>query len=672
MTRAKCRLMFLYSLLTAILISANIQAEPNEGVGFNIIADEFVDMMYLAAGDFDLDNKIDLVFSGWADGGYIAYGEGAGKFENPAAIGIPNHSSLALDYVNEDTLLDIIANADGVIYVSLNNGDRTFTTSSWTHIASSLSFVKTGYFNNDTYLDFVTSPSTIFYGDGTGAFNSSDTLPTGTLYGADMSDFNKDGYDDLVVLEDRGGTSTSWILLNDGTGSFSVSDSLVLGALSISVSTSNSLADFNNDGNPDFVLISPLIGTTCSSGFFLSLGTIALGDGNGGILATENFEVCGTSYNMTTADVNRDHELDIVVANGSFKRLEVLLGNGDGTFQPPTRVPLGANFITFVLAQGDYNRDGNPDFSSGGGLFVKDSIYSALNKQPVRPVINDEMVTTGYSSVSFDITNPDGFKISRLKNTVAGGRYERLDKDNDGQLDAQAYDYNLEYGDYTLVFRRRDDITSPATFDADIRIGESKNLKIFKDYDTPGTTKGSAANDSIVFKISINELAQTVPESGESEFDNTPRFSWGGLALTGFGSDISYDFQLDSKVDFLSPLISETGLDNHVYSVSTPLTRDVIYYWRVRSFDGANYSDWSNAMAVYIGPFFCGDINDDDNGPNILDLVYMVDFNFRGGDPYLFPVYADLNGDGDSGNILDITFLVDYMHRGGSRPSCGI
>ena len=671
MTKSRFAHVVFTLLLAVILLSTNIQAEANEGVLFNIVPDEFVDMMYLAAGDFDLDNKVDLVFSGWIDGGFIAFGEGNGNFEEPTGISISRSSNLTLGYVNTDALLDIIAVSNTTIYILINNGDRTFTTTSWANAAPSLTFVTTGYFNNDVFLDFVASPNKIYFGDGTGAFPSNSTLPFSTMFGADVSDFNKDGYDDLVVLEGSSPT-VSRILLNDGNGNFTESDNLELGALSISVSTSNALADFNNDGNPDFAIISPLIGTTCLDGYFLSLGTIALGDGNGGILATENFEVCGTSYNMTTADVNRDRKLDIVVANGSFKRLEVLLGNGDGTFQLPTSVPLGADQITFVLAQGDYNRDGNPDFSSGGGLAQKDSIYSALNKQPGRPIRPEPMVTTGFSSVAFEVINPEGFKISRLKNTVAGGRYERFDKDNDGQLDAQAYDYNLEYGDYTLIFRRRDDITSPATFDADIRIGDSKHLIIFKDHATPGTAKGSAANDSIVFTISINEVAQTSPESGETAFDVTPSFSWGGLALNKFSSAISYDFQLDAKVDFSAPLISETGLATHIYSTSMTLDRDKVYYWRVRSFDGASYSDWSNSMAIYIGPFFCGDINDDGNGPDILDLTNMVDFIFRGGDPYLSPEKADLNGDGDPGNILDLTNLVDFLWRGGALPSCGL
>ncbi len=670
MTRAKLVHVVLALFLATIFLSVNVQAEPNEGVLFNIVADEYVDMMYLVAGDLDLDNKVDLVFSGWIDGGFIAFGEGNGMFEEPISISVSGSSNLTLGYVNTDALLDIIAVSNTTIYILLNNGDRTFTTTSWSNAAPSINFITTGYFNNDVFLDFVASPNKVYFGDGTGAFPSNNTLPFSDLYGADVSDFNLDGFDDLVVLEGSG-TSTSRILLNDGNGNFSESSSLSLGALSISVSTSNALADFNNDGNPDFALITP-VATACPASNYTSYGTVGLGDGNGGILATESFEVCGTAYNMTTADVNRDHKLDIVVADGRFKVLVVLLGNGDGTFQPPDETSFGTEEVTFVLAQGDYNRDGNPDFSSGGGLVHFDSIYSALNKQPGRPILPEPMVTTGFSSVAFEVINPEGFKISRLKNTVAGGRYERFDKDNDGQLDAQAYDYNLEYGEYTLVFRRRADITSPAIFDANISIGDSRHLTIFKDYETPGTAKGSAANDSIVFTISIDEFPQTVPESGETAFDVTPSFSWSGLSRNKFSSAISYDFQLDSKVDFSAPLISETGLANHTYSTSILLDRDKVYYWRVRSFDGAIYSDWSNSMAVYIGPFFCGDCNNDNSGPNILDLTFMVDYIFRGGPNSEILENADLNGDNFPSDILDLTLLVDFIFRGGAKPTCGI
>ena len=98
----------------------------------------------------------------------------------------------------------------------------------------------------------------------------------------------------------------------------------------------------------------------------------------------------------------------------------------------------------------------------------------------------------------------------------------------------------------------------------------------------------------------------------------------------------------------------------------------MVYYWRVRSFDGAIYSDWSNSMAVYIGPFFCGDCNNDNSGPNILDLTFMVDFIFRGGPNSEILENADLNGDNVPSNILDLTLLVDFIFRGGAKPTCGI
>ena len=60
-----------------------------------------------------------------------------------------------------------------------------------------------------------------------------------------------------------------------------------------------------------------------------------------------------------------------------------------------------------------------------------------------------------------------------------------------------------------------------------------------------------------------------------------------------------------------------------------------------------------------------GDLNGDGVNSNILDLTYIVDFIFRGGDPSECDGEADLNGDGTASNILDLTYIVDYIFRGG-------
>ncbi len=65
----------------------------------------------------------------------------------------------------------------------------------------------------------------------------------------------------------------------------------------------------------------------------------------------------------------------------------------------------------------------------------------------------------------------------------------------------------------------------------------------------------------------------------------------------------------------------------------------------------------------------CGDLNNDGNFGNIIDLTFLIDFIFRGG-PSPNPLCrADLDCNGTCANILDLTYLVDFIFRGG-QPVC--
>ena len=58
-------------------------------------------------------------------------------------------------------------------------------------------------------------------------------------------------------------------------------------------------------------------------------------------------------------------------------------------------------------------------------------------------------------------------------------------------------------------------------------------------------------------------------------------------------------------------------------------------------------------------------------GPNIADLVYMVDFMFNDGP--LPPIMAAANVDGLNGDAIDIAdlvYLVDFMFNEGAPPIC--
>jgi len=77
----------------------------------------------------------------------------------------------------------------------------------------------------------------------------------------------------------------------------------------------------------------------------------------------------------------------------------------------------------------------------------------------------------------------------------------------------------------------------------------------------------------------------------------------------------------------------------------------------------------SCSLSTVAGASSCGDIDNNDVGPNIGDLTYLVGYLFGGG-----PVPADLtaaNVDGiGSLDVSDLVYLVSFLFSGGPEPVC--
>lgn len=83
------------------------------------------------------------------------------------------------------------------------------------------------------------------------------------------------------------------------------------------------------------------------------------------------------------------------------------------------------------------------------------------------------------------------------------------------------------------------------------------------------------------------------------------------------------------------------------------------------------YNRQTKIRSVAVPEIMCGDVNGDGQGPNIVDVTYLVNFLFDGGPPPPNMEAADMNGGDGDVNIVDLTQLVGYLFGGGPAPDCG-
>jgi hypothetical protein len=223
-------------------------------------------------------------------------------------------------------------------------------------------------FNGDGNQDIAVASADsvdIFLGNGNGTFQSAKVINLGTnelIQDMVVGNFVKGGLPDLVVsVQFESGTVAAGVqvLRNKGGGNFAKGQT-------VSFSTGiNGLAtaDFNGDGNLDLV-----------TNTFVADGTravnVLLGNGNGTFQAPIVTDP-GLSANIVAAgDFNGDGKADLVLVDyfNTDNSVLVLTGNGDGTFQKPLvfkfDIPLG--FAKPVV--GDFFGDGHMSFALATGL----------------------------------------------------------------------------------------------------------------------------------------------------------------------------------------------------------------------------------------------------------------------------------------------------------------
>ena len=351
--------------------------------------------------------------------------------------------------IDADTDIDLaVANKlDGTVSIFFNNGDATFAAPVTLAVGYAPTSVRLADLNNDDHADLVVTNEQItmpFIGDsisvlfnnGDGTFQTRVSFEVGDEPQESVAiDLNGDHSPDLAVVN-LASHSIS-VLLNDGNSSFAPAAECESHHMPSGVSA----ADLDNDGDQD--LVAPNSDASERSVF-----SVVLNNGDGTFQPTIYYNSGGAPIATFVSDLDRDDDIDIVVANWTSDSVSILLNNGDATFQPPLQYRAGdgpSSVFTADLNDDDYsdlavtNRNSHDLFvylNQGASSDLGENRPSTLPVRfelaqnypnPFNAVTTIEFSIPCRSLVSVDVHNVLGQKILTLVNqTVSPGSYSAV------------------------------------------------------------------------------------------------------------------------------------------------------------------------------------------------------------------------------------------------------
>jgi hypothetical protein len=203
-------------------------------------------------------------------------------------------------------------------------------------------------------------------------------------YSLAVGDFNGDGIPDVAVVDQLRTTGSLKILLGNGDGTFRQGATYEVDVL-FSVAT----ASLRNNGILDLV-----VGGGGDSVY------VMLGNGNGTFRSPVPYATTAESIMVGLGDFMGKGNIDIVDLEATSTQgvvcdcVEVLPGNGDGTFGAPITTPVPYNIGGLAIAVGDFNDDGKLDVALGGGFSSDDQVDILLGNG------NGTFNADGYYAVS--------------------------------------------------------------------------------------------------------------------------------------------------------------------------------------------------------------------------------------------------------------------------------